>query len=254
MNQKNIIKRRDLIAVFFRSFLIQAVWNFKSLVSVGMCFALVPVARRLCDKKKVCTKFLKRHLYFFNSHPFFASYALGAITRLEEDRVKGIIKDETQIENFKNALIGPLGAIGDQYFWASIKPGAILVGLTGVTLFSDFYWQLFFLAISLVLYNVPHFYIRAFGLWEGYHKGYAIVKDLKIEKFRTVSKSYLFIGSLMLGIFSGLKGAGFATQNISAIVVFFISAGIVILLRRFNVSFYFSITLVIIMALIIGII
>ena len=253
MNQ-NIIKKRDLIAVFFRSFLIQAVWNFKSLVSVGMCFALVPVARRLCEKKRICTKFLKRHLYFFNSHPFFASYALGAITRLEEDRVKGIIKDEAQIENFKNALIGPLGAIGDQYFWASIKPGAILVGLTGATLFRDFYWQLFFLAISLLLYNAPHFYIRALGLWRGYREGYAIVKHLKMEKFSTVSKVYLFIGALMLGLLSGFRGGMFSAQNVSAVVVFVVSAGLVFLLRRSNVSLYLALTIVIVMALFIGII
>ena len=168
MEQERKITTRDLISVFFRSFLIQAVWNFKSLVSVGMCFALVPVARRLCDKEKVCTKFLKRHLYFFNTHPFFASYALGAIARLEEDRVKGIIKDDEQIDRFKNALIGPLGAIGDQYFWAAIKPGAILTGLAGVALAPDLKIQLAFLALALLLYNLPHFYIRILGLWKGY--------------------------------------------------------------------------------------
>ncbi len=252
MEQTNLIHKRDLISVFFRSFFIQAVWNFKSLVSVGICFALVPVARRLCDKEKVCTKFLKRHLYFFNAHPFFASYALGAITRLEEDRVKGIIKDEAQIERFKNALIGPLGAIGDQYFWASIKPGAILTGLAGIALAGDLRVQLALLILALLLYNLPHFYIRLLGLWKGYKQGYAVVKNLKMEKFSRVAKIYLFIGASMLGAFFGYTAASYTAQQTLAGIIFVVSMLLVVLLQRLKLNFYLITLIIIFSALIAG--
>ncbi len=34
------------IDIFFRSFFIQAVWNYQSMISIGFCFALAPVAKK----------------------------------------------------------------------------------------------------------------------------------------------------------------------------------------------------------------
>ncbi len=68
--------------------------------------------------------FLKRHLGFFNAHPFFASYALGAISRLEEDNPG----NHELVDRFKNALIGPLGAIGDQTILGNDKARMYFAG------------------------------------------------------------------------------------------------------------------------------
>jgi len=255
MNRKlkmNELRTRDFISVFFRTFFIQAVWNFKSLISVGMSFALVPVARRLCTGGQDCRKFLKRHLYFFNSHPYFASYALGAIARLEEDRFKGLVKDEEQIERFKNALIGPLGAIGDQYFWATIKPGAILAGMTGVALFGELRWQLLSILLAFILYNTPHLFVRAYGLWKGYHEGYAITRNLKIERFMRVKNLYLILGALMLGIFAVSRGLTYFEQGLPELFVFILSLLTATILQMRKKNMYLTLGLPLVLALIIG--
>ena len=114
--------------IFIRSFFIQAAWNFKSLLSIGWTFSLLPIAKKLIKDEQQYMSFLNRHLSFFNAHPYIASYALGAIARLEEECAKSEDKKYEQIEKFKNAIIGPLGAIGDQLFWAVIKPASIIVG------------------------------------------------------------------------------------------------------------------------------
>jgi PTS system mannose-specific IID component len=59
------IKKRDFFIVFLNSFFVQAVWNFKGLVSIGICFALIPIGKRLYPDKNEYAAFLKRHLSFF---------------------------------------------------------------------------------------------------------------------------------------------------------------------------------------------
>ena len=122
------------IEIFFRSFFVQSGWNYKSLLSIGFCFAIVPVAKKLFknDVKKY-NQFVKRHLGFFNAHPYFTSYALGAVARLEEEIAVNNSSD-AHLEKFKNALIGPLGALGDQLFWATVKPATFTIGVLGFLL------------------------------------------------------------------------------------------------------------------------
>ncbi len=252
MEKSKEIRKRDLISVFFRSFFIQAVWNFKGLISTGFCYALLPAAKRLTENDMECSAFLKKHLYFFNAHPYFASYAVGAIIRLEKDFRQGTIKDEAQIERFKNAMIGALGALGDQLFWAAVKPGAILLGLTGIVLFDDIRFQIISILVTLLIYNVPHLYIRASGLIKGYSEGFAIVKHLKIEKFVNVKNLYLFMGAAMLGIFSGYMGSLYFSQDIIPIFVFSLSIFIMLILQRFKVNWYLSVSLPIVLAILLG--
>jgi mannose/fructose/N-acetylgalactosamine-specific phosphotransferase system component IID len=54
------------------------------MLSIGFCFALVPVANKLFKDRQKRIEFYNRHLNFFNAHPYFSSFALGAISRVEE--------------------------------------------------------------------------------------------------------------------------------------------------------------------------
>lgn len=221
--QKVKLKPIDFVSVFFRTFFLQAVWNFKSLVSVGVSFALVPVAKRLSSNRAECAAILKRHLYFFNAHPYFASFALGALARLEEERANGHIQDSAQIEKFRNALIGPLGAVGDLYFWATIKPAAILAGVAGVLIAPTPELKLAAIFTMLVLYNIPHFHIRVMGLWKGYKNGYNIYKCLKIEEFAKVKSIYQILGALLLGAVIATVFINSGTNDFRGALVFILA-------------------------------
>ena len=138
MNKNRKINFPVFVSIFFRSFLIQAVWNYQSMLSIGFCFALTPVAKKLFKDRQKRIEFYNRHLNFFNAHPYFSSFALGAISRIEEDMVLEGREDYYKVDRLKNALIGPLGAIGDQLIWATLKPASILIGLLAVILIDDF--------------------------------------------------------------------------------------------------------------------
>ena len=189
----------DRLNIFVRCFFVQASWNFKSLLGLGFCFCVIPLARRFRDTPEERSDFLKRHLEFFNSHPYFASWCLGAVTRLEEEAVQKNWPDGSPITVFKDRLTGPLGAIGDQIFWTRIKPAASGLGLCLALLLG---WIA--IPIYLIAYNGPHFYTRIKGMKLGYRKGFDLVSNVSIRRFQTIadkiSSAGLFLSGLLIGI------------------------------------------------------
>ncbi len=246
------LTKSDLMSIFLRSFFLQAVWNFKSMLSVGLSFSMVPVVKRLEKNRTEMGRVLKRYLFFFNAHPYLSSFALGAFARLEQDRVNGLIKDEEQIDKFKNALIGPLGAIGDFYFWATIKPAAVLTGFVGVLIFEQMRMKLISIALMLVLYNLPHLHIRVAGLIKGFSSGYDTYKLLRIEQFTRVAAVYKTMGAFMLGIIGAVVLYKYGVLEYSHISVFLSSViiGYFLNIKRKSVQFCVLTTLGI--AIIIG--
>ena len=248
------IKTRDFISIFFRTFLLQTVWNYKGMISAGICFALVPVAKRVSATRKEIAGILKRHLGFFNAHPYFASFAIGALARLEEDLAINKTGDTAQIEKFKNALIGPLGAVGDSYFWAIVKPASILVGSAGVLLFSRLEYRLASALLMLILYNIPHLYIRITGLWKGYQNGYNTYKLLKKENYAKVKSAYQIMGALTLGIIISQILYTNGNQDFRGGLVFILAATGTAFLRHKGVHIQLSVLFSMGLAVVIGII
>ncbi len=191
----------DVLNLLWRSFFIQAVWNFKSMVSIGFCFALSSIGRRVCKNREDYVAFLKRHLAFFNAHPYFASYAIGAIARLEQElHEKDGPTDPTNIEKFKNALISPLGAIGDRCCWAVIRPATLIFGLVGLAYIESQNLKILYLFLTFILYNIPHIYVRLKGIIDGYNSGFEIYKKLKIENFEKILNFFKILAIIGLGM------------------------------------------------------
>jgi mannose/fructose/N-acetylgalactosamine-specific phosphotransferase system component IID len=195
---------------------------------------------------------MQRYLSFFNTHPYFVSFALGALARLEEDHVNGRLADTEQINKFKNALIGPLGAIGDQLFWGTIKPASILVVVTTVMIIPQPEFKLLFLALFLILYNMPHLYIRYYGLREGYRLGYQIYKKLRIENFNSLRKSYHLIGAITIGVIVGFLMINVVNTHLTDSVIFAISFLGAIGLKKLKQGLFVAVLIPLLITFIIG--
>ncbi len=242
------------IEIFVRSFFVQSCWNYKSLLSIGFCFSILPIAKKLYkDDVQKYNQFVKRHLGFFNAHPYFTAYALGAVTRLEEDIALGK-GNEVQLEKFKNALIGPLGALGDQLFWAIVKPATFTLGVLGFLLVENFYARLIFLFLLGILYNVPHLYIRIFGMIQGYKEGFLICKYLKIDNFKFFKNVYSITGIIAIALVTGFVGANWVGLDFYALFVFVSSIVVSIFYKSKKAKTYIAMLLPLVIAIIMGII
>ena len=246
------IRKRDLFRVLMRSFYIQSTWNSERLLGLGFCFCLIPIARRLFNSKEELINFLQRHLDFFNSHPYMATYALGAVANIEEQACKKKWEDKRPISVFKTRVMGPLGAIGDLFFWQLIRPilgivGIVLLAITGT-------WGVVF---YFLLYNFIHFTVRIKGLLESYSKGFDIVRDLSMrrtQKYFRIMK-YIFASVLGSGIAIISEKLVYEPSSWKGIIVFSISLIVsFILVRRQKINIDLLIVIIVCSSVILGLI
>ncbi|HNW61158.1 MAG TPA: PTS system mannose/fructose/sorbose family transporter subunit IID [bacterium] len=176
---KSRMRAFDLWNMFWRCFLVQGSWNQMSMLGLGFGFSAIPFIKRIYKTRKQRDECLRRHLDFFNSHPYFASWCLGAVAKLEEEAQRKKWEEYRPIEIFKERLVGPLGGIGDRLFWCGLKPAA--AGL-GILLALTTGW--FAIPIFLIVYNIPHLLVRIHGLRAGYRKGFDIVSELSMRRYQ----------------------------------------------------------------------
>lgn len=219
---RQLVTRGDLFKVFLASFFMQAVWNFRTLISIGFTACMIPVLNKLYTTPQEKCDFLKRHLKFFNSHPYFASYALGVSIKLEEMKVRGEAQAPETIDRLKDLLISPLGAIGDRLFWATIKPASLITGMAGILLAQTIPLKIGVLFITFLIYNIPHLYFRYKGIILGYRYGIDVYKHVGQQRFEKLRRIYFIIlvcSTLLLVIFYGVKLA-LVTPALALVFVF----------------------------------
>jgi mannose PTS system EIID component len=190
---REIIGLRDLFAVYRRAFLIQASWSFDRMQTVGFAYAIEPALRKLYPVQAEYEDRLRAHLEYFNTQPYFASFILGAVVRLEQDRATG--RDPAaDASGLKSALMAPLGALGDSFFWGALKPMASLIAVA-VLMTGSWWAPILFLA----LYNVWHVGLRLSMLLLGYTSGGDAVALMARYRFTKMAKRFKVISLSMLG-------------------------------------------------------
>ena len=159
-------------AVFLRSLAIQGSWNYEQLIGNGIAFCMEPALRQLPGgvDGEAYKSALARQSKYFNSHPYLASIAIGALARVE---LEGMAP--ARIERFRTALCGPLGSVGDRLVWASWLPACSLVGLL---LFGVGWSPLWVVLGFLLVYNAGHLWLRVWGLRAGWKHGIRVASAL----------------------------------------------------------------------------
>ena len=146
-----------------RLYAIQGTWNYERMLGVGMGYAAEPLLEDLKTVDPVRHgEAVVRSAEFFNCNPNLAGLALGATTRAEYEAVPG-----PQIARLRTALCSPLGALGDQLFWAGLIPALLGVALAAVALGARWGAVLGF----LVLYNAARALTGIWALRTGYDSG-----------------------------------------------------------------------------------
>jgi PTS system mannose-specific IID component len=141
--------------VFVRSLFLQASWNPQGMQNLGLAYALFPALRRLYPDPERQMAAVRRHLAFFNTHPYVAAAILGGVLYHEARIARGEEPPE-KVVSFKAALMGPLAALGDGFFWLSLRPavGALCAALVPII-------EAWAAVLFLVLYNAVHLTLRA---------------------------------------------------------------------------------------------
>ncbi len=184
--------RRVSLAILLRCLAVQGSWNYETLTGTGFGFVILPALRRVYRDPASLDEAVRRHEGPFNSHPYLAPLALGAVIRMEEDG-----EDPAVIERFKAALRGSLGTLGDQLVWAGLRPVCVLIGLSLVLLGVP--WWGAVLAF-LVLYNSAHLALMTWGLSVGLNEGRRVAERLRSSAVRGSQPRLMAAGAFVAGI------------------------------------------------------
>ncbi len=204
-------------AVLARSLAVQGSWNYETLTGTGFGFAILPALRRLYPDPAALDAAVGRHETPFNSHPYLAPLALGAVIRLELDG-----EPPEVINRFKAALRGSLGTLGDQLVWAGWRPLCVLAALALMVAGAP--WYVAVLAF-LVVYNIGHLALMMWGLSVGFSEGRYVAERLRGSVVRhthgRLMKAAAFVASLTFALVAvaGVPGLAAPTSTMATVAL-----------------------------------
>lgn len=194
MENSRKLTKKDINNMFIRSNLLLGSFNFERGQNLGFCFVMLPAIRKIYDNKEQRAEALKRHLDWFNTHPWCTSPIFGVTAALEEELSKDPMMDATTIPAMKIGLMGPLAGIGDPIFWGTLRPVLAALGASLALSGSLAGPLLFFLGINIIRLATKYF-----GLTFGYSKGTEIIKEMAGNRIQMLTEGASIVGLFVMG-------------------------------------------------------
>lgn len=245
------MKRWALFQCFVRSFFLQSLWNFERMQNIGFAFSMEPLLRYLYRSPEALAQATRKHMEYFNTHPYFAPIVMGVIFNRESALPESKrLEDPTGLV-LKNSMGGAFGAIGDHVIWGAWRPFCAIMALS-VGLLVGYpsnqgrvsaavydnagalqcakWWIVGFLS----MFNSIHLWLRWRGLTKAVAEGPLVVKWVESLHLQKWSSQIRRMGLLFLFVLVLVYFAQWTTSEmlIWLVAVFLGSA----ILKRWRVS------------------
>ncbi|MCA6070929.1 MAG: PTS system mannose/fructose/sorbose family transporter subunit IID [Endomicrobium sp.] len=240
--------------MFVRSFFIQTLWNYERMQNIGFVFILKPFLDKVYlneDKKKEA---LLRHTGHFNTHPYMSGVVVAIVASLEKKIAEDSVTDEKlpDVNNIKDTMAGPLAALGDLFFFGTLRPAISFISIFILIFFVKVLDSRFVDCgilipfVFIVLYNVVHIVARYRLMFLGFKFGKESIFVLSSFKFLlTLTRRgglIIAIATLVLHFSAfglGLNGMFSDSNAQDAIVYGIVLVCSVFVASRFGVTFLF---------------
>ena len=194
MAEKITLTKQDRKKVWWRHQFLQGSWNYERMQNGGWCYSIIPAIKKLYPNKEDQIAALKRHMEFYNTHPYVSSPVMGVTLALEEEKANGENVDDTAIQGVKVGMMGPLAGVGDPVFWFTVRP---ILGALGASL------ALSGSIVGPLLFFVVWNLVRIAFLWYtqefGYKVGTSIAKDMSGGLLGKVTEGASILGMFIIG-------------------------------------------------------
>ena len=131
MAEKIQLTKKDRLSVAWRHQFLQGSWNYERMQNGGWGYSIIPAIKKLYKDPQDREDALKRHLEFYNTHPYVSAPVMGVTLALEEERANGAEINNQAIQGVKVGMMGPLAGVGDPVFWFTLRP---ILGALGASL------------------------------------------------------------------------------------------------------------------------
>lgn len=158
---------------FWRSWNIQASWNYERQMNMGFLYGIAPTLDELYpdesdpiqrERKKEA---YERHMAFYNCTPQTSAFTLGLAASMEEQYAadREHFNPDT-INAVKTSLMGPLSGVGDSFFQGTVR--IIAFGL-GISLAQQ--GSALGPVLAIILSFIPAWFVTWYGGKLGYTMG-----------------------------------------------------------------------------------
>ena len=193
-DNKITLSKSDRLKVCLRSQFLQGSWNYERMQNGGYAFAMIPAIKKLYKDKVDQIAALKRHMEFFNTHPYIASPIIGVTLALEQEKANGAAVDDAAVQGVKVGMMGPLAGIGDPVFWFTLRP---ILGAMCASIAMD--GNMLGPIMFFLLWNIIRFGFMWYTQEFGYKVGNQITENLSGNLLENITRGASILGMFVLG-------------------------------------------------------
>ena len=194
MAERKSLTKKDRMSVAWRHQFLQGSWNYERMQNGGWCYSMIPAIKKLYTNKEDQIAALKRHMEFYNTHPYVSAPVIGVTLALEEERANGAEVNDQAIQGVKVGMMGSLAGVGDPVFWFTLRP---ILGALGASLALG--GNIVGPLIFFLAWNI----IRVAFLWYtqefGYKVGNSIAQDLSGGLLGKITQGASILGMFIIG-------------------------------------------------------
>ena len=169
------LSKKEFKSIFWRSFTLLGSFNYERMEGLGFLYAVLPSLKRIyANDPEGLKEAMHRHLEAFNMTVAPSPFVMGLTVAMEEQAKEDPSMDKTTINALKVSLMGPLSGIGDTFFWGIFRVLACSLGAS-FALQGNIMGPL----VLLLIFNIPNFLTRYYGLKIGYNQGAGFLENLQ---------------------------------------------------------------------------
>ena len=191
LDEKKVFK-----SIFWRQFQLLGCMSHTRMQGIGFGWTLAPTLKMIYkDDHDKYMEALKRESMFFNTTQALAPFIMGLAVSMEKENAENPDFDTNTINGIKCGLMGPFAGIGDTFFYSTLR--VIITSLViGLALNGNVLGPILY----LLLYNIPNYLIRYFGMVYGYRLGSTFVLEAqKSGLLECITKAASIVGLMMIG-------------------------------------------------------
>ncbi len=169
-SEKNaaVLNDADLRQVYSRYIHLNGMNDYPGQMHAGFTYAMLPALKKIYkdDKEKRVEAYTRHMSEYFNVTPYVGGLPLGVVLAMEEQNAQDPYFDVSAITGIKTALIGPLSAIGDTIFHATLR---VIATAAVISMASE--GNILGPILFLLIFNIPQLIVRWWSLKSGYSMG-----------------------------------------------------------------------------------
>lgn len=168
------LTNKDLTQIYGRYIHLNGMNDYPGQMHAGFTYAIIPALKKIyADNKEKRIDAYQRHMNeYFNVTPYLSGLPLGVVLAMEEQNAADDDFDTMTITGIKTALMGPLSAIGDTLFHATLR-----VIATAVVISMASAGNILGPILFLLIFNIPQFICRWWSLKSGYSMGTKLLEQ-----------------------------------------------------------------------------